>query len=78
MKRNLLDTNHLSAYVDRQPSLEKRVECASLYQELREPGRMLSQFDLLIAAIARQQRLVVLTADADFQPVARLKTENWL
>jgi predicted nucleic acid-binding protein len=39
---------------------------------------MLSEFDLVIAAVARQLKLTLLTADQDFQPVLRLQTENWL
>jgi predicted nucleic acid-binding protein len=39
---------------------------------------VLSQFDLLIAALARQYKLTLLTADRDFEPVERLKIENWL
>jgi predicted nucleic acid-binding protein len=54
------------------------VEFAKLYQELRSQGRMLSQFDLLIAAVTRQHKLILLTADQDFQPVSRVKVENWL
>jgi len=128
-----LDTNHLSAYLDRQPALEQRIdaglragdrfgiclpvlceyragirlsrryrqnlarlqaalallrlwptdeqtaaEFAELFQELRSAGRMLSQFDLLIAAVARQHKLILLTADQDFQAVSRVKIENWL
>ena len=133
MNRYLLDTNHLTALIDRQPQVVERVEVqlirgqrigvclpvlceyragirigkrfkrnlarleaarsflrfwpadqetalefSKIFQELRAIGREMSPFDLLIAAIARQRHLVVLTADADFQPVARLKTENWL
>jgi predicted nucleic acid-binding protein len=133
LNRYLLDTNHLSAYLDRQPTLEQRidaalragdrfglclpvlceyragiklsrrhqqnlarlqtaltrirlwpadeqtaVEFAKLYQEPRSQGRMLSQFDLLIAAVTRQHKLILLTADQDFQPVSRVKVENWL
>ncbi len=133
MNRYLLDTNHLSAYLDRQPALEQRIDAAlragdrfgiclpvlceyragirlsrryrqnlarlqvalarirlwpsdeqtaaefgTLFQELRSIGRVLSQFDLLIAAVARQQHLTLLTADQDFQPVTRLRVENWL
>ena len=133
MNRYLLDTNHLSAFLDRRPALEQRidaglragdrfgvclpvlceyragirlsrrfqqnltrlqaalavvrlwptdeqtaVEFAQLFQELRSAGRVLSQFDLLIAALARQHKLILLTADQDFQPVIRLKVENWL
>jgi tRNA(fMet)-specific endonuclease VapC len=133
VKRFLLDTNHLSAYLDRHAQLETRVdaglcggdrfgitlpvlceyragigsgrrlkrnlarlsaaleilrlwpvvrqtaeEFARLFQELRQAGRMLSQFDLLIAAVTRQYDLTLLTADRDFQGVAGLRIENWL
>lgn len=133
MKRYLLDTNHLSAYLDRNGGLQGRVdaglvtgdrfgialpvlceyragiavgsrfqrnlarltaamgifrlwpadqhtavEFGNLFQELRRAGRMLSQFDLLIAAMARQHGLTLLTADRDFQVVPRLAVENWL
>jgi tRNA(fMet)-specific endonuclease VapC len=127
-----LDTNHLSAYLDR-PALKQRIdvrlragdrfgiclpvlceyragirlsrryrqnlarlqaalalfrlwpsdeqttaEFAELFQELRSAGRMLSQFDLLIAAVARQHKLILLTADQDFQAVSGVRIENWL
>lgn len=133
MNRYLLDTNHLSAYLDRQPALEGKLdsalrvgdrigiclpvlceyragirlsrrykqnlkrlqtalavlrlwptdeetaaEFAELFRELRAAGQMISQFDLLIAAVARQRGLTLLTADQDFAVVSRLKTENWL
>ena len=133
MNRFLLDTNHLSAYLDRQPQIERRIDnslhagdrfgiclpvlCeyragirisrrfqknlvrlqaalgvlrlwpideetaatfADIFRELRAEGRMLSQFDLLIAAMARQHKLILLTADQDFQPVKGLTIENWL
>ncbi len=133
MNRYLLDTNHLSAYIDGHANICKRVDdairtgdrhgiclpvlCeyrggiragkrfqrnlarlqrtlkalrlwpadedtavafAALFLELRSAGRMLSEFDLLIAAIARQYHAVLLTADKDFKPVTRLKIESWL
>ncbi len=133
MKRYLLDTNHLSAYLDGLPPLVKRVdaalragdrlgiclpvlceyragirvsrryrqnlarlqsalsvlrlwpadgdtaaEFANLFQELRSAGRMLTQFDLLIAALARQHKITLLTADQDFKPVTQVRVENWL
>ena len=133
MKRYLLDTNHFSAYLDRRPVLESRIdgllragdrfgiclpvlceyragirlgrryqqnlvrlrtalsvlrlwpideetatEFADIFRELRAAGQTMSQFDLLIAALARQHGLTVLTADQDFQRVSRLKLENWL
>jgi predicted nucleic acid-binding protein len=133
MNRYLLDTNHLSAYLDRHAPLEQRiddalkagdrfglclpvlceyhagirlgrryqqnlarlnaalrifrlwpideetaVEFAEVFRELRMAGRVMSQFDLLIAALARQRRLILLTADQDFRPVAGLHVESWL
>ena len=133
MNRYLLDTNHLSAYLDRHPALQSRVdaalragdrfgiclpvhceyragirisrryrqnlarfqaalalfrvwptdegtavEFAELFRELRSMGKMLSHFDLLIAAVARQLKLILLTADQDFRPVPSLHIENWL
>jgi len=133
LNRYLLDTNHLSAYLDRLPDLEARidtglragdrfgvclpvlceyragirvskryrqnlvrlqtalgifrlwpvdeqttVEFAELFKELRSVGRMLSQFDLMIAAIARQNSVTLLTADQDFGVVSRLQIQNWL
>jgi predicted nucleic acid-binding protein len=59
--------------VDRQTA----EEFGKLFQELRQAGRMLSQFDLLIAAATRQHDLTLLTADGDFQSVSGLKIENW-
>ncbi len=133
MNRYLLDTNHLSAYLDRVPDLKRRVdaalrsgdrfgiclpvlceykagirlgrrfrqnlarlqaalaifrlwpadeqiasEFATLFQELRTAGQMLSQFDLLIAAIARHGKLTLLSADRDYERVQQLRVENWL
>ncbi|TVS16075.1 MAG: type II toxin-antitoxin system VapC family toxin [Planctomycetaceae bacterium] len=133
MRRYLLDTNHLSAYLDRCAPLEQRiddalkagdrvglclpvlceyragirlgrryqrnlarlhhalgilriwpmdegtaVEFAELFRELRSVGRVMSQFDLLIAALARQHGLILLTADRDFEPVSGIKVQNWL
>ena len=129
----LLDTNHLSAYLDRHSVLEPRIdaalragdrigvclpvlfeyragirlgryyqrnlsrlrasltlfrvwpldvetssEFADLFRECRERGRTMSQFDMTIAALARQHDLVLLSADQDFQAAERLKWENWL
>lgn len=53
-------------------------EFADLFRECREQGRVMSQFDMTIAAVARQHDLVLLSADQDFKGVARLKWENWL
>ena len=54
------------------------LEFAEVYRELRSAGHVMSQFDLLIAALARQGRLILLTADQDFRPVTGLHVESWL
>jgi predicted nucleic acid-binding protein len=133
LKRYLLDSNHLSAYLDLQPVVTQRIdtailaghrfgiclpvlceyrggirvsqryrrnlarlkgalsywrlwpiddptvtEFADIYRELRAAGRMIEQFDLLIAAVVRQHNLILLTADQDFQNVTNIRIANWL
>ena len=50
----------------------------ALYLELRRSGRSLSQVDMLLAALARQMGLVLLTTDRDFEALPDIHTENWL
>lgn len=50
----------------------------SIYAELRGLGRALSQVDMMLAALARQHRLTVLTTDRDFEALADLRAENWV
>jgi tRNA(fMet)-specific endonuclease VapC len=49
-----------------------------IYADLRKQGRVLSQVDMMVAALARQMDLVVVTTDQDFQWVSGLQTENWM
>lgn len=57
-------------------------ECAefygAVYAELKAKGRALSQVDMMIAAMARQGGLIVLTTDRDFEALPDIPTENWL
>ena len=133
MKRYLLDTNHLSAYLDGQPGPEDRIENAlrrgdrvgvclpvlceyragirgskhfrrnlaklqsaltvlrvwqideqtiaefgELFWEVRAVGRHLAQFDMLIAGVARRNKMTLLSGDQDFNGVKGVKLENWL
>lgn len=41
-------------------------------------GRPIPDVDVQIAAIARANQLVLLTADAHFEQVSGLQVENWL
>lgn len=49
----------------------------AVYLELRRQGRALSQVDIMLAALARQHKLIVLTTDRDFEALADLAVENW-
>jgi tRNA(fMet)-specific endonuclease VapC len=50
----------------------------AVYIELRSKGRVLSQMDMVLAALARQHRLTILTADRDFEALTDLRVENWV
>jgi tRNA(fMet)-specific endonuclease VapC len=51
---------------------------AEAYHELQSAGRALSQVDILLAAMARQLKTILLTTDKDFHALPDLPTENWL
>ena len=53
-------------------------EFGRIKADLRRAGRPIPDVDAQIAAIARANRLVLLTADAHFNLVSGLTTENWL
>lgn len=50
----------------------------AVYNELRRQGRVLSQVDMVLAALARQPKLTVLTTDRDFEALTDLRFENWV
>jgi predicted nucleic acid-binding protein len=49
-----------------------------IHIELKRAGRVLSSVDMMIAAIARQLNLVILTTDLDFKAFPAIRSENWL
>lgn len=49
-----------------------------LFVELRRKGRVLSQVDLILASLARQYKLKLLTSDRDFEALPDLRVENWI
>jgi hypothetical protein len=38
----------------------------------------LSQVDMILAALARQHKLTILTTDRDFEVLTDLRVENWV
>jgi predicted nucleic acid-binding protein len=49
-----------------------------IHLELLQMGRALSQVDRMLAALARQRNLTLLTSDRDFEALPDIRTENWL
>jgi tRNA(fMet)-specific endonuclease VapC len=49
-----------------------------LYQELRRRGRVLSQVDIMLAALSKHMKLTLLTSDRDFEALPEVPTENWV
>ena len=49
-----------------------------IFAELRNRGRVLSQVDMILAALARQMDLTIVTSDRDFDALPDIRKENWL
>jgi tRNA(fMet)-specific endonuclease VapC len=49
-----------------------------VFRELRSRGRVLSQVDMLQAALARHMGFTLATTDHDFEALPDLRTQNWL
>ncbi len=57
---------------------EEAIEFGLLRVELRKAGRPIPAVDVMIAAIARANNLVLVTADQHFNVIQGLKLENWM
>jgi tRNA(fMet)-specific endonuclease VapC len=49
-----------------------------IYNDLKRRGRVLSQVDIMRAALATHMQLALVTSDQDFAALPGLRTENWL
>jgi tRNA(fMet)-specific endonuclease VapC len=49
-----------------------------IHHDLKRRGRVLSQVDMMLAALARQMTLTVVTSDQDFTALPDIPVENWL
>jgi len=57
--------------------LETARTYGDIYTELRRRGRVLSQVDIMVAALARQRKLTVLTTDRDFEALPDIEVADW-
>jgi tRNA(fMet)-specific endonuclease VapC len=83
------DSPHVQAYRRQLGHLLKRVRLwpieiemsriyGDLFAQVRRRGRILSQVDLLLAAMVTHMDVVLLTTDRDFEALSDVRTENWL
>jgi predicted nucleic acid-binding protein len=78
-RQNLEEWEHLKPSfnyydIDRQHA----EQAAKLQVALRRQGWQLETVDALIATVALQNNLILLTTDNDFSPISELQQENWL
>ena len=52
-------------------------EATKIYKELRERGKMIGEFDVLIAGIARFYGEALVTRDADYTSIRGIKIIKW-
>jgi predicted nucleic acid-binding protein len=50
----------------------------TIHQDLKRRGRAVSQVDIMLAALAREMNLTLVTTDLDFIALPDIRTENWL
>ena len=83
------DSSHVDSYRRQLNHLIRKVKLIPLefdivqhygqvYRELRRIGRVLSQVDMLLAALVRHLKWTLLTSDRDFEALPDLRTENWM
>jgi tRNA(fMet)-specific endonuclease VapC len=49
-----------------------------VFNEMRQKGRALSQVDMMLAALGRQRKPIILSSDRDFEALPDLRAENWI
>jgi tRNA(fMet)-specific endonuclease VapC len=49
-----------------------------IHHNLKSRGRVLSQVDMMLAALARQMNFTLVTSDQDFNALPDIAIENWL
>ncbi len=59
--------------------MDERVARAygQIYLNLKSQGRILSQVDMMLAAMASSMDVTVLTCDRDFEAIAGIRAEDW-
>src|ERR1700683_5040771 len=72
------DLNHLLLQLRLWPiDLQTTRIYGDMYMELRRAGRVLSQVDIMVASLARQMKLTILTTDRDFGALPDIRAEDW-
>ena len=51
---------------------------AATFLEAKQKGKAISQVDLILASMAKQRNLTLLSTDRDFEPLSQLSIQNWV
>ena len=52
-------------------------EASNIFSELKKSGKMISEFDILIAAISKMDNQAILTRDQHFKLIKGLQLVKW-
>lgn len=58
-------------------TLQACQEASNIYREMIKTGRLMGEFDVLIAAIAKVNGEAILTRDKHFNRIEGLELANW-
>lgn len=73
------ELSSISRYVRTWPLSNETAEIfGQLWISLRQRGRFLSQVDVMLAALAIQLDLTLLSTDKDFDALPQVRRENWI
>lgn len=89
LEAGICQMSHADAYRRQLQQLLKRVRIwpldpavafpyGDIFNDLKARGRILSQVDMMLAAMAKLNGYTILTSDQDFQALPAIHCENWL
>ncbi|MCP4656082.1 MAG: type II toxin-antitoxin system VapC family toxin [bacterium] len=71
----LIDTSTISDVIK---GTDFAVKASEIYAKLKSRGELIDDMDILIAATALENRLILVTENADhFQRITDIKVESW-
>jgi len=77
-ERNIAEVNELLLNIEiLDLTLKACEEASKIYKDLRKKGRLIGEYDVLIAGIAQAHSMTIMTRDAHFKLVPTINTIRW-